>query len=104
MLQQDNTFPIFLDSAAVILAIILLFGLRFERDLRASPRWIRATNLAFAINLLVWSALGFTLIFYSAHLTAYARAAISHCEWMSGGITLGIVISLGFSRFLKPKV
>jgi hypothetical protein len=103
-MRQDNTFLVFCYSAAAILAVLLLFGIRLERDLRNSPLWFRAANLVLAINMLIWSALGFTLIFYSAHLSAPVRIAISHCKWTSGGITLGMLISLGFSRFFKQKV
>ncbi len=95
---------IFWYSAAVVLAIVLLFGLRFARDLRDSPLWFRAVNVLLAINLLVWSALGFSLIFYSPHLSAPTRIALSHCKWTSGGITLGVLVSLAFSRLFKRAV
>jgi hypothetical protein len=100
---QDNTFPVFCYAAAAILAVVLLFGIRFERDLRNSPLWFRAANLVLAINILVWSALGFTLIFYSAHFTTHTRAALIHCKWMCGGITLGVLISLAFSRIFQTR-
>jgi hypothetical protein len=103
-MRQDNAFLIFGYSAAVILAIVLLLGLRFERDLRASPRWFRAANLVLATNLLVWSALGFALVFYSAHFSTHTRTALFHCKWTAGGITLGMLICLSFSRFFKQEV
>jgi len=103
-MRQDNTFVIFGYSAAAILAVVLLLCLCFERDLRNSALWFRAVNLVLAINMLSWSALGFTLIFYSVQLSPPARIAISHCKWTSGGITLAIVISLAFSRFFKQEV
>jgi hypothetical protein len=95
---------VFCYSAGAILAIILLVGLRFERDLRSSSRWFRAANVVLAANMFVWSALGFALIFYSAHFGLHTREAVSHCKWTSGGITLGMLISLAFSRFFKLDV
>jgi hypothetical protein len=34
---------------------------------------------------------------------AHIRAALAHCGWVSDGITLGIVISLAFSRFFQTR-
>jgi hypothetical protein len=103
-MRQDNTVLVFQYSAAAILAVVLLLGIRFERDFRGSPLWFRAANLVLATNLLVWSALGFALVFYSAHFSAHTRTALFHCKWTSGGITLGMLISLSFSRFFKQEV
>ena len=102
-MRQDNTVLVFLYSAAAILAVVLLLGIRFERDLRGSPLWFRAVNVVLAINLLVWSALGFALVFYSVHFSAHTRTALSDCKWTSGGITLGVLISLAFSRLFQKQ-
>jgi hypothetical protein len=80
----------------VVLAIFLLL-IPFTGQYRSSSLWVRAVTLILAINSLIWSALGFALIFYSAHLTAYARASFLHCKWLSTGIALGLLISLLFS-------
>jgi hypothetical protein len=101
---EDHIFVVFGYSAAAILAVILLLGIRFERDLRNSPHWFRAANVVLAINILVWSALGFILTFYSTLFSAHTRAALSHGKWTSGGITLGMLITLAFSRFFKREV
>jgi hypothetical protein len=103
-MQQDNTFLIFGYSAAAILALVVFLVFPFTRDYQNSLRWLRAVFFALAANMLIWSALGFTLIFYSEQLSLPARIAISHCKWTSGGISLGILISFAFSRFFKQKV
>ena len=103
-MRQNNTILVFAYSAAAILAMGLLLAIRFERGLRNSPRWFRAANLVLAINMLVWSALGFTIMFDVAHFTTHTHAALVQCKWTCGGIGLGILISLAFSRFFKQKV
>jgi len=95
---------VFCYSAAAILALLLLFGIRFERDLRNSPLWFRAANVVLAVNMFSWSALGFALLFYSSRFSPHMRIAFSHLWWISTGITLGMFISLGFSRFFKREV
>src|SRR5438552_11232384 len=102
-MQQDNTFPVFWYSAAVILALLILLVGPFTREYRSSSLWFRAVNLALAINLLIWSALGFTLIFAPAHFSTHTRAALFHCKWISSGITFGILISLMFSKLFDTR-
>ena|SRR5207248_9370955 len=97
-MQQDNTFPIFCYSAAAILALVVFLVGPFTRDYQNSSRWLRAVFFALATNLLIWSALGFMLIFYGAHFSSHTRVALSHCWWTSGGITLGILISFLFTK------
>ena len=102
-MQQDNTFPIFFYSAAVILALVVFFVGPFTRDYQNSSLWLRAIFFALATNLLIWSALGFTLIFYSQHFSTHTRAALSHCKWISSGITLGILISFLFTKLFDTR-
>lgn len=102
-MQQDNTFPIFCYSAAVILAVVVFLVGPFTQDYKKSSAWLRAIFFALAINLLIWSALGFTLIFYATHFSPHTRVALSHCKWTSGGITLGILISFGFSKLFDAR-
>jgi hypothetical protein len=100
---QDNTFPIFCYSAAAILALVVFLVGPFTRDYQNSSAWLRAVFFALAINLLIWSALGFTLILYAAHVSTQTRVALSHCKWTSGGITLGILISFLFTKLFDTK-
>lgn len=102
-MQQDNTFPIFCYSAAAILALVVFLVGPFTRDYQNSSAWFRAVFFALASNMLIWSALGFTLIFYSEHFSTHARAALSHSKWISTGITLGILISLLFTKLFDTK-
>src|ERR1700730_9869790 len=102
-MQQDNTFLIFCYSAAAILALVVFLVGPFTRDYQNSSRWLRAIFFAFASNMLIWSALGFTLTFYSEHFSTPARAALSHSKWISSGITLGILISFAFSKLFDPR-
>jgi len=102
-MQQDNTFPIFCYSAAAILALVVFLAGPFTRDYQNSSLWLRAVFFALATNMLIWSALGFTLIFYSGHFSTHTRAALSHCEWISSGITLGILISFVFSKLFDTR-
>ena len=92
-MQQDNTLPVLLYSVMVILAIFLSL-IPLTGQYRSSSLWVRAVTLILAINSLIWSALGFTLIFYSAHLTAHARSSLLQCKWLCTGIALGLLISL----------
>jgi hypothetical protein len=102
-MQQDNTFPIFCYSAAAILALVFFLVWPFTRDYQNSSRWLRAVFFALATNNLIWSALGFTLIFYGTRFSSHTRVALFHCKWMPGGITLGILISFAFSKFFDTK-
>jgi hypothetical protein len=102
-MQQDNTFPIFCYSAAAILALVVFFVGPFTRDYQNSSRWLRAVFFALATNVLIWSALGFILTFYAAHFSNHARLALSQSKWTSGGITLGILISLAFSKLFDTR-
>jgi len=101
--RPDNTILLFWYSAASILAVVVLLGIRFARDLRDSPLWVRVAFFALAITLLIWSALGFTLIFYSAHLSTHMRAALINLKWMFSGISLGLVISLTLNKVFQAR-
>jgi len=101
--RPDNTVLLFWYSAAAILAVVVLLGIRFARDLRDSPLWVRAAFFALALTLLVWSTLGFTLVFYSPHFSTHVRVALINCKWMFSGISLGIVISLTLNKLFQTK-
>ena len=102
-MQQDNTLPIFSHSAGVILALVVFLVGPFTRDYRNSSPWVRAVFFALAANLLISSALGLTLIFYSGHFTTHTRATLFHCKWTFSGITVGILISWLFTKLFDTR-
>jgi hypothetical protein len=102
-MQQDNTFLIFCYSAAAILALVVFLVGPFTRDYQNSSAWLRAVFFALAINMLIWSALGFTLIFYAVHFSTHTRVALFHCKWTSGGISLGILLSFLFTKLFDTR-
>jgi len=101
--QQDNTVFIFFYSAAAILALGVFFVSPFTRDYRIFSPWVRALFFVLASNMLIWSALGFTLLFYSGHFSPHTRAALLQSKWTSSGITLGILISFFFSKLFDTR-
>lgn len=80
----------------VIFAIVLLL-IPFGRQWRNSSLWVRLVCLVLAINSLIWIALDFALIFYSAHWSNHMRTFLFHLKLTLGGMSLGLLISLLFS-------
>jgi hypothetical protein len=103
VMRHDNTFPVFCYSAAAILGVVALMLVPIWRDFRNYSLSYRAVFLVFAGNLLIWSGLGFTLLFYSVHFSTHIRAALFNLKWVSSGITLGLMISLLFIRFFDGR-
>jgi membrane associated rhomboid family serine protease len=89
----DNTL-IFIAYAVMPVASLWFFFVAFRRKYRGTSQWIRSVNLFLAIIGLIWSALGFLLLFYSSHLTSQTRSSLFQWKSHISGIAVGLLISL----------
>ena len=56
---------IFIAYTVMPVTSLWFFFVAFRRKYRGTSQWIRSVNLVLAIIGLIWSALGFLLLFYS---------------------------------------
>ena len=89
----DNTL-IFIAYAVMPVTSLWFFFVAFRRKYRGTSQWIRSVNLILAIIGLIWSALGFLLLFYSSHLTSQTRSSLFQWKSHISGIAVGLLISL----------
>jgi hypothetical protein len=61
---------------------------------RTASRWLRSVCLILGINGFLWTALGVTLLVYAPHLSKQLRVSLDHWMSESGGMGLGLLISL----------
>jgi membrane associated rhomboid family serine protease len=85
---------IFIGYAVMPLASLWFFFVAFGRKYRSASQWIRSVNLILAIIGLIWSTLGFLLLFYSSHLTSRTRSSLFDWKSHISGIAVGLLISL----------
>jgi|SRR5579864_6796542 len=103
VVRPNNALPVFLDFAAVIIAVVLLLMVPFSREFRSFSPWFRAVNVLFAVTFLVWSALGLILTFRSLDFSAHLRGALFRGKLMLGGMSMGFFVSLALSRLFEAR-
>jgi len=95
-MHHDNTL-ILIGYSVMPIASVWFFFVAFAPEYRSGSSWIRSVHFVLGIIGLVWSALGFLLVFYSSHFTRQTRFALSDWKSHIGGIAIGLLISLVLS-------
>jgi len=95
-MHHDNTLILICYSVMPITSVWFFF-VEFAPKYRSASSWIRSVHFVLGIIGLVWSALGFLLVFYSSHFTRQTRFSLSHWKSHIGGIAVGLLISLVLS-------
>lgn len=92
-MSEDATFRIVTLAAGFGGGFLLMIAPFTQRG-RASSRWIRSALLIVGTVTLVWSALGFLLVFRGGEISAQARHTLSVTKTFLGGIAVGLLIAL----------
>jgi hypothetical protein len=80
-----------------VVGSVLIFLAAFAPGLQRVSSWIRAAFFLFVPVCLGWSILGFTLLYYSPHLSP-ARSHMLHVSKIAlSGIAIGIILVLFLS-------
>ena len=97
-MSDDAIFHIVTLTAGLGGGLLLMIAPFTQRG-RNSSRWIRSTLLIVAPVTIVWSAIGFLLLFRGGDLSVQAHHTLSVVKTGLGGIAVGLLIAL----FLSPE-
>ena len=92
-MDLPNTVPYALVAASSLFFAIAPFLPRY----RAISRWMRSVFFALALSGIMWSGIGFWLLFHSTQLSRQARWSVYSGKANVGGIFFGLLISLVLS-------
>jgi len=89
-------------SGVAFLGGIAFLRCSFNSRGRVAPHWMRVALWLTSLVAVAWSALGFTLAFYSGALSEHASFAIRNTKTLLTGMGIGILILLFASgEFLR---